>query len=266
MGFSQSGESLMRAQVLGALERAGLILALMAVWEVWAVLQQASRATPTPANVFQAGYSLIMSGNLQLALWTSIQRVLIGFVIATVIAVPSGLAMGYRRIVEASLDPVVQPLRAVAPIALVPLAIVWFGTGTEAAVFIVAYAACFPILINAIAGVKGVRPQLIRAARVLGLKNFTILRAVVLPAALPDIFVGLRLGLGLSWAAIVAAELAVGAKTGATGGIGQMMFIFFAYDVNPNGIIVCMMTVGLFGFFTEHGLRVIQYRLMPWSR
>jgi ABC-type nitrate/sulfonate/bicarbonate transport system permease component len=166
----------MRTLLLGTVERAGLILLLLVGWELWAVGQLPSRALPTPANVLLAGYDLIRSGNLQLALWTSIQRVLLGFAVATAIGVPAGLAMGYRKAIETSLDPVVQPLRAVAPIALVPLAIVWFGTGTEAAVFIVAYAACFPILINTNAGVKGVRPQLVRAALVLGLKNITILR------------------------------------------------------------------------------------------
>lgn len=246
-------------------ERLILIVLLLAVWQIWGITQGNLAALPTPANAVAAATRLIDSGDLPLALWISIQRVLAGFAVAVVLAVPIGLAMGYAKVVEVGLDPVVQPLRSVAPIALVPLAIVWFGTGTEAAVFIVAYAAFFPILINTIAGVKGVNPKLVDAARVLGLGRLTIVRVVVLPAALPGIFIGLRLGLGISWAAIVAAELAVGAKTGANGGIGQMMFIFFAYDVNPNGIIVCMITVGLFGFATEYGLRWLQRGLMPWA-
>jgi ABC-type nitrate/sulfonate/bicarbonate transport system permease component len=256
----------MRLSAIAGLERAAPIIILVLTWQLWGMTQPSLQGVPTPLNVLSAARELIASGNLPLALWISIQRVLLGFTIAVIIAVPTGLVMGYARPVERSLDLVVQPLRSIAPIALVPLAIVWFGTGTEAAVFIVAYAASFPILINTIAGVKGVRPQLVRAARVLGLTETGIVKHVVLPAALPDIFVGLRLGLGLSWAAIVAAELAVGAKTGAGGGIGQMMFIFFAYEVNPNGIIVCMISVGLFGFATELGLRWIQDRLMPWAR
>lgn len=256
---------MMRTLALNGFERVALILVLLVAWQFWGMTQPPLRGVPTPFNVLTAANDLIFSGELPLALWTSIRRVLMGFAVAVAIAVPVGLAMGYAKTIEISLDPVVQPLRSVAPIALVPLAIVWFGTGTEASVFIVAYAAVFPILINTIAGVKGVRKQLVNAARVLGLRRMTILRTVVLPASLPDIFVGLRLGLGLAWAAIVAAELAVGAKTGASGGIGQMMFIFFAYDVNPNGIIVCMITVGLFGFATEFGLRSIQRRLMPWA-
>jgi ABC-type nitrate/sulfonate/bicarbonate transport system permease component len=255
----------MRSSAFASLERVAPIVLLLLAWQIWALTQPPLRGIPTPLNVLSAGYELIASGNLPMALWISIQRVLLGFALAVTVAVPVGLLMGYAGPVERSLDPVVQPLRSVAPIALVPLAIVWFGTGTEAAVFIVTYAACFPILINTIAGVKRVRPQLLRAARVLGLSEAAVLNHVVLPAALPDIFVGLRIGLGLAWGAIVAAELAVGAKTGAAGGIGQMMFIFFAYDVNPNGIIVCMIAVGLFGFATEFTLRRIQDRLMPWA-
>lgn len=254
-----------RPPLLNSFERIAPIILLLLAWQFWGAAQTSLAGLPTPANAIAAARDLIGSGALPLALSISIRRVLAGFAIAAAITLPLGLVMGSMRPVEASLDPLVQPLRAVAPIALVPLAIVWFGSGDQAAIFIVAYAAGFPILINTIAGVKSVRRQLVDAARVLGLGKTTILRAVVLPAALPDVFVGLRLGLGIAWAAIVAAELAVGAKTGASGGLGQMMFIFFAYDVNPNGIIVCMITVGLFGFATEYGLRRIQRWLMPWS-
>jgi ABC-type nitrate/sulfonate/bicarbonate transport system permease component len=245
-------------------EGAALLLALLASWQLLSVIAP-STGLPTPAKVVVAGQRLIASGDLPLALWTSLRRVLIGFAIAALVAIPAGLAMGYFRMVEQALDPIVQPLRAIAPIALVPLAIVWFGTGNEAAVFIVAYAAVFPILINTIAGTKGVRLQHIRAARVLGLSQVRILWAVILPSAFAQAFIGLRLGMGLAWAAIVAAELAVGARTGASGGIGQMMFVFFAYSVEPNSIIVCMAVVGICGFLMDHGLRALQRRFMPWA-
>jgi ABC-type nitrate/sulfonate/bicarbonate transport system permease component len=248
---------------LERLERIALLVALLAIWQVLSLVVP-DVGMPTPTKVVAAAQRLIASGDLPLALWTSLRRVLIGFAIAALIAIPLGLAMGYFRAVEQAFDPIVQPLRSIAPIALVPLAIVWFGTGSEAAVFIVAYAAVFPILINAIAGTKGVRLQHIRAARVLGLSQLRILRAVILPSAFAQTFIGLRLGMGLAWAAIVAAELAVGARTGASGGIGQMMFVFFAYSVEPNAIIVCMAVVGICGLLMDHGLRALQRRFMPW--
>jgi len=211
-----------------------------------------------------AAVHLISTGDLLNAVLISVRRILLGFGFAAAVAVPVGLAMGLLPSVESSLDPVVQPLRSIAPIALVPLAILWFNSGTNTAVFIVFYSAFFPILINTIAGVKGVSMQFIRAARVQGVSELTILRTIIIPAALPTLFVGLRLGMGESWAAIIAAELAVGARTGTSGGIGQMMFLFFAYNVDPNAIIVCMITIGLIGFVIDRGLRNLQRLLMPW--
>ena len=121
------------------------------------------------------------------------------------------------------------------------------GTGTSAAVAIVAYAAFFPLIVNAVAGAKHVNPTLLRAAATMGLDRITTIRTVVIPAALPSIGVGLRIAMGVGWTAIVAAELAVGAKAGGggSGGIGQMMFVFYAYSIELNRIIVCMLAVGL---------------------
>jgi ABC-type nitrate/sulfonate/bicarbonate transport system permease component len=149
-----------------------------------------------------------------------------------------------------------------------PLAILWFGTGTPAAAFIVGYAAFFPMIVNTIHGVKSVDPQLVRAARTLGVDRLTILRTVVLPGALPYIFVGARLALGVAWTSIIAAELAVGAKAGGggTGGIGQMMFVFYAYSVDLNGIIVCMISVGLVALVIDRGLRRLEQWMLPWKR
>jgi ABC-type nitrate/sulfonate/bicarbonate transport system permease component len=124
------------------------------------------------------------------------------------------------------------------------------------------------MIVNTIHGVKSVDPQLIRAARTLGVGRFTILRTVVLPGALPYIFVGARLALGVAWTSIIAAELAVGAKAGggSTGGIGQMMFVFYAYSVDLNGIIVCMISVGLVALVIDRGLRRLENWMLPWKR
>jgi ABC-type nitrate/sulfonate/bicarbonate transport system permease component len=176
--------------------------------------------------------------------------------------------MGTFRTVERALDPLVESFRPIAPIALLPLAILWFGTGTPAAVFIVGYAAFFPMIINTVHGVMSVDQQLIRAARTLGVSRLTILLRVVLPGALPYLFVGARLALGVAWTSIIAAELAVGAKAGggATGGIGQMMFVFYAYSVDLSGIIVCMISVGLIALIMDRGSRRLERWMLPWKR
>lgn len=244
-----------------------LPILLIALWQIWAGQIAQPTHAPMPLRVVAAASTLIASGDLPLAILQSLGRVFAGFACAATIAVPLGLAMGAWRAVERNLDPVVESFRPVAAIAILPLAILWFGTGTPAAVFIVAYAAFFPIIVNTIAGVKQVDRRLVQAALTMGVGRLAILRTVIVPGALPQIGVGLRLGLGIAWTAIVAAELAVGAKAGGggSGGIGQMMFIFYAYSVELNSIVVCMIAVGLVALTLDRALRWLLRTTMPWT-
>ena len=251
-----------------ALRAVALPLLLLALWQAWVASLADPGRTPRPSRVLAAATRLLASGELLEGLTQSLGRVFLGFAVAAAVAVPLGLAMGAVRAVERNLDPLIESFRAVAAIAILPLAILWFGTGTPAAVFIVAYAAFFPLLINTVAGVKRVDRRLVDAARTMGVRRLAILRTVVVPGALPQIGVGLRLALGVAWTAIIAAELAVGAKSGggATGGIGQMMFVFYAYSVELNSIIVCMLAVGMVALGLDRGLRLALARAMPWGR
>jgi ABC-type nitrate/sulfonate/bicarbonate transport system permease component len=241
-----------------------LVPALILV--VWEVAASGSARAPRPSTVLQSGVTMIASGDLLIGLATSLGRVFSGFAIASAVAVPLGIAMGSIGALERNLDPLVETFRPIAAIAILPLVILWLGTGTMAAVTIVAYAAFFPVLINTIAGVKRVEPSLLRAAYSMGVPPMTRMRVVLLPAALPAILVGMRIGLGLAWTAIIAAELAVGAKAGSSGGIGQMMFVFYAYSVELNGIVVCMVAVGIVALTLDGVLREILARAVPWSR
>lgn len=245
-----------------------LPVALIIVWQLWVTLFTPGVRTPTPSSVAVAAWSLISSGDLPTAMVLSLGRVLVGFVCASALAIVIGFAMATSERIGRNLDPLIESFRPIAPIALLPLAILWFGTGTAAAAFIVGYSAFFPVLINTIAGVRAIDPSLPRAARTLGVSVPTILRTIVFPGALPNIFVGVRLGLGLAWSSIVAAELAVGAKTGdgSSGGVGQMMFVFYAYSVNLSGIIVCMISVGVVALVIDRGLRAAERRLLPWKQ
>ena len=209
---------------------------------------------------------LVESGELPLAILQSLGRVFAGFAIAAALAVPLGLAMGSSRGIERNVDPLVESFRPIAAIAILPLAILWLGTGTPAAVMIVAYAAFFPIVVNTVAGAKRINPTLLRAAATMGLDRVKTIRTVVVPGALPAIGVGLRIAMGVAWTAIVAAELAVGAKAGGggSGGIGQMMFVFYAYSIELNRIVVCMIAVGLVALVLDRLLRGGLRWLMPW--
>jgi ABC-type nitrate/sulfonate/bicarbonate transport system permease component len=242
--------------------RLALPVLLLIVWEIAAA---GSPRAPRPTTIVAVGAEMIADGTLPSALAISLWRVFAGFAVASAIAVPLGILMGSTRSVERNLDPLVESFRPIAAIAILPLVILWLGTGTSAAVAIVAWAAFFPVLINTISGVKHVEPSLLRAARTMGVPPATRMRVVLLPAALPAILVGMRIGLGIAWTAIIAAELAVGSKAGGSSGIGEMMFVFYAYSVNLDGIVVCMVAVGIVALVLDRVLREALARAVPWS-
>ncbi len=222
---------------------------------------------PLPSKVVAAALTLIADGELPTAILQSLVRVFLGFAVAACVAIPLGLAMGHSRAIERNVDPLVESFRPIAAIAILPLAILWFGTGTAASVFIVAYAAFFPIVVNTVAGVQGINPSLLQAAATMGVPRLTTIRTILVPASLPAIGVGLRIAMGVAWTAIVAAELAVGAKAGGggSGGIGQMMFVFYAYSIELNRIIVCMIAVGAVALLLDRLIRWGLAAAMPWS-
>ncbi|MEO8753549.1 MAG: ABC transporter permease [Casimicrobiaceae bacterium] len=243
-----------------------LPLVLLLCWQVVGTAFGTPR-TPLPTRIVAAAMTMIASGDLPQALLQSLGRVFGGFLLAAAIAIPLGLLMGYSRAIERNVDPLVETFRPIAAIAILPLAILWLGTGTAAAIAIVGYAAFFPLIVNTVAGAKNVNPTLLQAAATMGLGRATTIRTVVVPAALPAIGVGLRIAMGVGWTAIVAAELAVGAKAGGggSGGIGQMMFVFYAYSIELNRIIVCMISVGVVALLLDRLLREATRRLMPWA-
>lgn len=247
----------------------GWLLPLMALlaWQGWAWDLPADTRAPSPAKVLATAWQLGVSGELPAGLLQSLGRVAGGFVCALLLGTGLGLLMGTNRAVRENLDPVIEVFRPIAPMALLPIAILWFGTGTPAALFIVAYAAFFPLLLNTVHGVSQVDRRLVHAAKTMGLGPGAVLRHVVLPAALPSVLLGSRLAMGTAWTAIIAAELTVGAKSGAgaSGGIGQMMFVFYAYSVDLNGIVVCMLVVGGVALCIDRGFRAAQHRLLPWQ-
>ena len=248
----------------------GRMLALPAVlvvmWQLWAQTLPPESPAPTPTKVMLAFAGLVQSGDLPMALVQSLGRVLAGFAVAVVLAVVLGILMGTSRTLRDNLDPIIESFRPIAPMALLPIAILWFGTGTPTALAIVGYAAFFPLLVNTVHGVSRVDPKLVNAARTMGVPRTRILLSVVLPGALPGILLGARLAMGVAWTAIIAAELAVGAKSGGgnSGGIGQMMFVFYAYSIDLNAIVVCMMAVGVVAYLIDRVFRKLEPRLMPW--
>ena len=241
----------------------GLLL-FFAIWEVIAVVvlprvdPNLVTLMPPPTSVLSGGWELVQSGDLFKHFRVSLQREAVAFLYASS-AIPIGIVMGWSRTAQNLLEPVFEMLRPIPPIAWIPLAILWFGISDLQNQFIIFLGIFFPLLINTIAGVKNVEHNVIRAARCLGASEFDVLVRVVFRAALPQIVTGIRVGLGVGWMALVAAEL-----VGATSGLGWL--ISDARSVLRTDIIlVGMISIGLAGLMIDQGLRWAARKLLPWS-
>lgn len=232
----------------------------VALWWLIAGMTDNPLLLPDPGAVALAAYNVALEGELLGEAFVSIARLLLALAIAAAIAAPLGLAMGLSRRLEAYVDPVVEILRPISGIAWIPLALFIFGVGQALPVFIMAYTATFPILLGAVAGVKGVDPRLMRAARTMGLGRGAIVRRVLLPAALPSLLVSLRLGVASAWTAVIAAEL-----VGAPNGLGYAISWYRELLVTPKMMAFIAM-VGVGGYLCDLALRRVSRALTPWAR
>jgi len=242
-------------------------LGLMTFFAIWQLISavvlpriDANLVTlmPPPTEVIKAAAALVLSGELLKHFLTSLQREAIAFAYAC-IAIPLGVLMGWSKTVQNLMEPVFEMLRPIPPIAWIPLAILWFGISDFQNQFIIFLGIFFPLLINTITGVKNVEYNIVRAARCLGASERAVLVKVVFRAALPQIVTGIRVGLGVGWMALVAAEL-----VGATSGLGWL--ISDARSVLRTDIIlVGMISIGVAGLLIDQGLRWVARKLLPWS-
>jgi taurine transport system permease protein len=216
----------------------------------------------SPKEFWDALAQISVQGYADARLWQhvlqSCKLVLMGFAVAVGIGVPLGLAMGWSPRFEAFFNPVFLLLRPIPPLAWIPLAIVWLGLGDAAKVMVIFFAAFVPSVINSYTGVRAIESYLIEAAEMLGVKRVAFLREVIVPAALPHIFSGLRLSLQAAWTTLVAAEL-----VGALRGLGQVLNSA-AQDIYPAMILVGMVFVGLCGGAMTWMLALAEKRAMPW--
>ncbi|MEV3820573.1 taurine ABC transporter permease TauC [Aeromonas dhakensis] len=238
--------------------------ALLALWWLVARLGLISPLfLPPPAQVLQqfatlAGPQGFMDATLWQHLAASLQRILIALAAATLCGVTVGLAMGLSPTLRGMLDPLIELYRPVPPLAYLPLMVIWFGIGETSKVLLIYLAIFAPVAMATLAGVQGAKQVRLRAARALGANRWQVLWYVIVPGALPDMLTGLRIGLGVGWSTLVAAELIA-----ATRGVGFMVQAageFLATDVVLAGILV----IALIAFTLELGLRALQRRLTPW--
>ncbi|CAM7860217.1 taurine ABC transporter permease TauC [Enterobacter intestinihominis] len=240
------------------------LVVLLAVW--WAVAAQqwvSPLFLPPPGQVLEklitiAGPQGFMDATLWQHLGASLMRILVALLAAVIIGVPVGIAMGLSPTVRGILDPLIELYRPVPPLAYLPLMVIWFGIGETSKILLIYLAIFAPVAMSALAGVKSAQQVRIRAAQSLGASRAQILLFVILPGALPEILTGLRIGLGVGWSTLVAAELIA-----ATRGLGFMVQSageFLATDVVLAGIAV----IAAIAFGLELGLRALQRHLTPW--
>lgn len=213
---------------------------------------------PSPADVALAFLAALRDGSLWVHLSASMLRVLQGFALGFAVAVPVGVLMGSSHIARRLIDPVVELMRPIPPIAIIPLSILWFGIGETSKVFIIAYGAFFPILVNTIAGFAEVDPVLIRAARTLGAGRWRVFTDVVLRSAVPFIIVGARLGMGMAFIVLVAAELIASSE-----GLGYLINDA-RYSFRTDQVFLGMALIGVVGLTLNKALLLIERRLLRW--
>jgi len=243
------------------------LISPLAALALWQLLSSAGLLghTPSPAGVVTGIYQLTVTGlppgyGLPGHVLASLERVLAGFAAALVLAVPLGILMGWSPAFETALDPLVELVRPVPPLAWLPLAVTWFGIGLASAAFLIFLGAFFPIVLNTVAGVRSVDPHLVEAARTLGAGRRTILARVLVPGAMPSIITGLRIGIGIGWMTVIAAEM-----TGVKSGYGLGYMIMTARDVaNYSYVVAGIVVIGLVGFLMDRLVRMLEKRLLRW--
>lgn len=213
---------------------------------------------PSPLQVAEVAAQLLASGELAKHVVSSGIRVIEGFALAAVAGLVLGIAIGLFRSVGRVAELLVQLVKPIPPIAWIPLAILWFGIGEAAKVYIIFIGAFFPILINTVDGIRQTDFRFVELARILEVPRLRFIRQVVLPGALPQIMTGLRIGLNIAWMCVVAAELIA-----ASSGVGFL--IMDARQLSQTDVVLAgMITMGILGKITDDALKLLENRLVTW--
>ncbi|MBR0656283.1 nitrate ABC transporter permease [Plastoroseomonas arctica] len=231
------------------------VIVLIGLVVLWEVLASGPNATlPPPSRVWKDAHDLIVDpffdrGGLDKGLFwhllASLQRVALGFTISAVVGVAVGMLIGTSQFAMRGLDPIFQVLRTVPPLAWLPLSLAAFREAQPSAIFVIFITAVWPVIINTAVGVRNVPQDYRNVAAVIQLRGIGYFWRIVMPAAAPYIFTGLRIGIGLSWLAIIAAEMLIG-------GVGIGFFVWDAWNSsNLSDIIVALIYVGIVGFFLD---------------
>ena len=244
------------------LRRTSVPVALLIVWELASDTGIVDSYYLPPLHVvLGTAWARLLSGQLVQDVGVSLYRLVLGYAIGAVAGIAVGIVTGRSALIYDLLDPVIQALRPVSPIALLPLAIVYLGVGDFEKVILIAYSTFFPVVVNTYFGVRGVDPVVIMAAETLGARRRRdMLREIILPAALPHIFSGLRVSLGISFIVLIAAEMVA-----AHSGLGYRILDseqIFEIDAVYVGVVV----ISLLGMLFDAAFMRVRRYLLPWYR
>ncbi|MDB5609570.1 MAG: Binding-protein-dependent transport system inner rane component [Bradyrhizobium sp.] len=250
----------LRAVLVGAISLALFLLTWHLLTKYRVVFFVRFTNVPSPAAVYESLTRAMHDAKFFMDVMLSCRRILLGFSLAAIIAIPLGLAMGRFKLVHEILYPVSEILRPIPAIAWVPMAIMLWPTNEQSIVFITFLGSFFPILVNTLHGMSLVDPVLVRASQCLGAREMSIFREVYFPASLPHIFTGLTVGMGVAWVSLIAAEMISGQF-----GIGY--FTWEAYSlVQYSDIALGMICIGVLGLGSSALIRGLGRLVMPWNR
>jgi NitT/TauT family transport system permease protein len=225
---------------------------LIAAW--WAlVVATGSVIFPTPAQVVTGTLELVRDGTLFEHIGASLFRVGVGFGLAVLVAVPLGLWMGWVKGAYITLNPLFQMLRPISPIAWIPIAILWFGVGNVSPIFLIFLSSVFPMVVQTTVGVQTIPKRYLRAAANFGVSRQTLFRQVVIPAVLPQVIVGMRIGLGVAWLVVVAAEMIA-----LRSGLGYLIMDSRNAGNRYDLVIAGMIIIGLIGLLLDGLMRLLE--------
>ena len=237
-----------------------VIALIIGVW--WAlVVATASVVFPTPWQVVTGTVELVRDGTLWEHIGASLFRVGVGFGLAVIVGVPLGLWMGWVQGAYVTLNPLFQMLRPISPIAWIPIAILWFGVGNVSPIFLIFISSVFQMVVQTVTGVHTIEKRYLRAAANFGVSRATLFRQVVIPAVLPQIIVGMRIGLGVAWLVVVAAEMIA-----LRSGLGYLIIDSRNAGNRYDLVIAGMIIIGLIGLLLDglmrllEGLKVVRWR------
>jgi len=242
-----------------ALPAIALIAALIAVWWLTVSLTH-SVIFPTPWEVVTGTWELLRNGTLWEHIGASLMRVGAGFGLAVCFAVPLGLWMGWVGGAYRTLNPLFQILRPISPIAWIPIAILWFGVGDASPIYLIFISSVFPMIVQTTVGVHTIEKRYLRAAENFGVSRRTLFKQVVIPAVLPQVLVGMRIGLGVAWLVVVAAEMIA-----LHSGLGYMIMDSRNAGNRYDLVIAGMIIIGLIGLSLDTVMRLLEgVRWVRW--